>query len=81
MAKECILKKLPKSLWQFGSCDPLRDDIVRLLAKISRIKDIDAKAYEFKEYYHGYIGGKKIEFLVNTPTKIIFEEIRKILNC
>ena len=80
MAKECILKKLPKSLWQFGSCDPLRDDIVRLLAKINRIKDIDAKAYEFKEYYHGYIGGKKIEFLVNTPTKIIFEEIGKILN-
>ena len=40
-AKECILKKLPKSVWQFGSCDPLRDDIVRLLGKISKIKELE----------------------------------------
>ena len=79
-AKECILKKLPKSLWQFGTCDPLRDDEVRLLAKISKIKEVDIKAYEFLEYNHGYIGGEKIEFIVNTPTKIIFEEIRDLLN-
>ena len=78
-AKECILKKMPKSVWQFGSCDPLRDDIVRLLAKISKIKDVDIKAYEFREYSHGYIGGEKNEFLVNTPYKIIFKEIRDIL--
>ena len=78
-AKECILKKLPKSVWEFGSCDPLRDDIVRLLAKISKIKEIDIKAYEFREYNHGFFGGDKIEFLVNTPAKIIFKEIRELL--
>ena len=70
---------MPKSVWQFGSCDPLRDDIVRLLAKISKINDVDIKAYEFREYSHGYIGGEKNEFLVNTPYKIIFKEIRDIL--
>ena len=79
-AKECILKKLPKSVWQFGSCDPLRDDVVRLLGKISKIKELDVKAYQLREYNHGYIGGEKIEFLVNTPTKVIFDEIRDILN-
>ena len=58
-AKECILKKLPKSVWHFGNCDPLRDDIVRLLAKISKIKEIDIKAYEFREYNHAFYGGEK----------------------
>ena len=78
-AKECILKKMPKSVWQFGTCDPLRDDIIRLLAKISKNKNADIKAYQFREYNHGFIGGKKNEFLVNTPYKIIFKEIRDIL--
>ena len=79
-AKECILKKLPKSVWQFGSCDPLRDDIIRLLGKLSKIKELDVKAYQLREYNHGYIGGNKIEFLVNVPTELLFKEIKDILN-
>ena len=78
-AKECILKKFPRSRWEFGSCDPLRDDSIRLIAKISKIKDADIKAYEFKEYNHAWNGGVKNEFLVNTPTKIVFQEIREVI--
>lgn len=78
-AKECILKKLPKSVWHFGNCDPLRDDIVRLLAKISKIKEIDIKAYEFREYNHGWNGGAKNEFIVKTPKNMIFKEIRDMI--
>ena len=79
-AKECILKKLPKSIWQFSSCDPLRDDIVRLLYKISKIKEVDIKAYEFREYNHGWNGGVKDEFIINTPKKILFKEINEMIN-
>ena len=78
-AKECILKKLPKSIWHFGNCDPLRDDIVRLLAKISKIKEVDIKAYEFREYNHGWNGGVKNEFIVKTPKNMIFKEIRDMI--
>ena len=78
-AKECILKKLPKSIWQFSSCDPLRDDIVRLLYKISKIKEVDIKAYEFREYNHGWNGGVKDEFIINTPKKILFKEINEMI--
>jgi hormone-sensitive lipase len=79
-AKECILKKLPKSVWHFGNCDPLRDDIVRLLAKISKIKEVDIKAYEFKEYNHGWNGGVKNEFIVKVPRNMVFKEIRDMIN-
>jgi acetyl esterase/lipase len=79
-AKECILKKLPKTVFQFGSCDPLRDDLVRLLAKINKINEIDVKAYEFREYNHAFYGGEKNEFIVNTPTKLLFKEINELIS-
>ena len=78
--KECIIKKLPKMRFQIGSCDPLRDDTVRLLAKIAKIKDLDVKAYELREYNHGYFGGVKSEFLLKIPTDLVFLEIKDILN-
>ena len=74
-----VLKKLPKSLWEFGSCDPLRDDIVRLLAKIAKFKELDVKAYEFREYNHGWNGGVKSEFLLKIPRDLLFLEIKDIL--
>ena len=77
--KECILKKLPKMIFQFGSYDPLRDDIVRLLAKIAKIKELDVKAYEFREYNHGWNGGVKSEFLLKIPRDLLFIEIKDIL--
>ncbi len=79
MVKDCILKKLPKMVFQFGSCDPLRDDIVRLLAKISRIKGLNVKAYEFREYFHGWNGTVKEEFIMKIPRDILFLEIKDIL--
>ena len=78
-AKECLLKKLPKTVFQFGSFDPLRDDIVRLLAKIGKIKELDVKAYEFKEYCHGWNGGVNSEFLLKIPRELLFLEIKDIL--
>ena len=78
-AKECLLKKLPKTVIQFGSFDPLRDDIVRLLAKIGKIKELDVKAYEFKEYCHGWNGGVNSEFLLKIPRELLFLEIKDIL--
>ena len=77
--KDCIIKKLPKMRFQFGSCDPLRDDIVRLLAKIAKFKELDVKAYEFREYNHGWNGGVKSEFLLKIPRDLLFLEIKDIL--
>ena len=77
--KDCILKKLPKMRIQFGSCDPIRDDIVRLLAKIAKIKELDVKAYEFREYNHGWNGGVKSEFLLKIPTDLLLLQIKDIL--
>ena len=79
MVKDCILKKLPKMVFQFGSCDPLRDDIVRLLAKISKIEGLNVKAYEFREYNHGWNGAVKDEFILKIPREILFLEIKVIL--
>ena len=78
--KDSILQKFPKSIWHLGSCDPLRDDIVRLLVKMSKIKNIDIKAFEFREYNHGWNGGEKNEFLVNTPTILLYKEIGNFLS-
>jgi len=77
--KDCIIKKLPKMRFQFGSCDPLRDDIIRLLAKIAKFKELDVKAYEFREYNHGWNGGVKSEFLLKIPRDLLFLEIKDIL--
>ena len=79
-AKECILKKLPKTVFLFGSCDPLRDDLVRLLVKISKIKEVDVKAYELRDYNHAFYGGDKVEFLYNGPTEILFKHINELIN-
>ena len=77
--KDCILKKLPRMRIQFGSCDPLRDDIIRLLAKIAKIKELDVKAYEFREYYHGWNGLVKTEYILKVPRELIYIEIKDIL--
>ena len=77
--KDCILKKLPRTIFQFGSCDPMRDDIVRLLAKIAKIPDLKAKAYEFREYNHGWNGFVKDEFILKIPRDLLFLEIKDIL--
>ena len=77
--KDCIIKKLPKMRFQIGSCDPLRDDTLRLLAKIAKIKELDVKAYEFREYNHGWYGGVKSEFLLKIPNDLLFLEIKDIL--
>ena len=77
--KDCILKKLPRTIFQFGSCDPMRDDIVRLLAKIVKIPDLKVKAYEFREYNHGWNGFVKDEFILKIPRDLLFLEIKDIL--
>jgi hypothetical protein len=49
------------------------------LAKIAKIKELDVKAYEFREYNHGWNGGVKSEFLLKIPTDLLLLEIKDIL--
>ena len=73
-AKEIILKKFPKSRWQLATCDPLRDDILRLLFKMSKIQGLDIMVYEFQEYNHGW-NGMKNDVLIKMPTDILMKQL------
>ena len=59
--------------FQIANCDPLR------VAKIAKIKELDVKAYEIREYNHGWYGGVKSEFLLKISNDLLFLEIKDIL--
>ena len=55
-ANEMLIKEMNKNIFFLGTFDPLRDDSVRLVYKISKFNDIDIKCYEFKGYRNGFYG-------------------------
>ena len=78
-----ILKFLPRTRFFFGGADPLRDDIIRLIYKISQVNNLDFKAYQFQFYAHGFYGLDN-EVLQKNPTEILLNEIEEFLkekNC
>ena len=77
-AKEVVLKKFPKSRWHLATCDPLRDDNLRLLCKLSKIKGLDIMVYEFQEYNHGW-NGMTIEDVTKVPTDILMKELDEFI--
>ena len=77
-AKDIILKKFPKARWHLATCDPLRDDNLRLLFKMSKIKGLDIMVYEFQDYNHGW-NGMKNDFLTKIPTDILLKELDEFI--
>ena len=78
-----LLKYLPRTRFFFGGADPLRDDIIRLIYKITQIHNLDFKAYQFQFYGHGFFGLDN-EILQKNPTEILLNEIEEFLkekNC
>ena len=77
-ANEKILDKLPKIRFFCGSNDPLRDDTFRMLYSISKVPNLDVKAYEFYLYWHSFNGIEPKE-LRKMPWDFLFAEIEEFL--
>ena len=77
-ANEMLIKEMNKTIFFLGTFDPLRDDSVRLVYKISKFDDIDIKCYEFKGYGHGFYGLDS-EILRKNPEIILFKEVKEFL--
>ena len=75
---EDILKHLPKTTFITATKDPLRDDIIRLIRKISKIPDLDVKDYELINYQHGFMGDKDYK-VSGLPKKLFCDEVKKFL--
>lgn len=78
-ANDFILKKMPKTLFFFGSSDPIRDENIRLISKMSNIDGLDLKVFEFKYYPHGLFG-TAFKVFYPLPTSILYKEIDEFLN-
>ena len=60
-----------------GEGDPLRDDSIRLLYKLSK-EGIDAKAYDFQYYGHGFFSLNYSELRKN-PYTLFCKEVNELL--
>ena len=78
MINENILKKLPPTRFMTATHDPLRDDAIRLLRKISKIPGLDVKNYEFTNYDHGFMGNEN-NMISGPPKEIFCKEILDFL--
>ena len=78
-ANDLLINEMNRTRFFLGSFDPLRDDSIRLISKISKHENIDWKSYEFKDYGHGFFGLDS-EILRKNPEIILFKEIREFLN-
>ena len=78
-ANEIILKKMPKTLFFFGTYDSIRDENIRLISKMSNISEIDFKVFEFKYYPHGLFG-TAFKVFYPLPTSILYKEIEEFLS-
>ena len=78
-ANDILINEMNRTRFFLGSFDPLRDDSIRLISKISKHENIDWKSYEFKDYGHGFFGLDS-EILRKNPEIILFKEIREFLN-
>ena len=70
---------MPKTLFFFGSSDPLRDENIRLISKMSNNDGLDLKVFEFKYYHHGLFG-TAFKVFYPLPTSILFKEFDEFLN-
>ena len=77
MANEFLLKNFPKIRFLIASEDPLRDDAIRLVSNLTKVGK-DVKCYEFKGYFHAFMGNES-EIIRGNPTDILFREIREVL--
>ena len=77
-ANEKLLKHLPPTVFFIGSQDPLRDDTVRLMHNLSKIKRASFKCYEFKYYPHAFLNSSNREIKEITD-EIFFYEVRNFL--
>ena len=77
-ADENLLNSLPPAIFFIGTQDPLRDDSIRLLFKLSKIKYISFKCYEFKYYPHAFLNSVDKDIKGNY-TDIFFFEVKRFL--
>ena len=77
-ADERILKYLPRTRIFFGSTDPLRDDSIRILYPISKVKGLDVRGYEFYNYWHAF-NGINPKDLRKMPWDFVFTEVEEFL--
>ena len=75
---EEILKHLPKTTIISATNDPLRDDTIRLMRKISKIPDLDVKDYELENYQHGFMGPDDLN-ISGLPRKLFSKIINEFL--
>ena len=75
---EEILKHLPKTTIISATNDPLRDDTIRFMRKISKIPDLDVKDYELENYQHGFMGSDDLN-ISGLPRKLFSKIINEFL--
>ena len=77
-ADEKLLKKMPPVRFLTATHDPLRDDSIKLLYKMSLIPGLDVKGYDFKNFSHGFIGSENK--IIKYPSRnIYYMEVKKLL--
>ena len=77
-ADERLLNHFPVTRFLTGSCDGLRDEALRFIYKLSKIKGVDVKLYDFTYYEHGFMGNDN-RFLSDIPHSIYFKEIKEMI--
>ena len=75
---EEILKHLPKTTIISATNDPLRDDTIRFMRKVSKIPDLDVKDYELENYQHGFMGPDDLN-ISGLPRKLFSKIINEFL--
>ena len=78
-ADEKLLKYFPPSRFITASHDALRDDTIRFLSKLCKIKGINVKLYDLYNYQHGFMDINN-ELLKIIPLNIFFNQIKEFLN-
>ena len=78
-ANDILIKELPRTRFYLGTLDPLRDDSLRLIYKISKYDDLNVNTYEFKGYGHGFFALES-DILKTNPQLLLFKEIEEFLN-
>ena len=73
-----ILKKLPPTRFMTATHDPLRDDTIRLIRRISKMPELDVKNYEFTNYRHGFMGNEN-NMISGPPKELFCKEIEEFL--
>jgi hypothetical protein len=77
---EYIIKKLPKIRILIGSNDPFRNDCIRLINNLKKVKEIDLKVYDLENYGHEFFEFYTFltDVLREIPNKILYNEINNL---